>query len=241
MSNPYSGDPFRAVRVSGCLLLGVLFFFGCLAPLLFIDLVRQALGNLHLSPPAAMLVLLGLIFGSAINLPLYSIPRDYDLPVPMVEPVPGWSLSPRFERLRRETIVAVNVGGCLVPLLLSAWLLPHIFSGGPRVRGVLLCGVVLNTVACYRLARPVPGLGIALPFFLPAFVALLTTWLGLDGRDQEFHAPVAFVIGISGPLFGADVLHWRDFEKISAGMISIGGAGTWDGIVFSGLLAAFLV
>ncbi len=53
-------------------------------------------------------------------------------------------------------------------------------------------------------------------------------------------APVAFVAGVFGPLVGADLLHFREVMKMAAPMTSIGGAGTFDGIVLSGLVAAFL-
>ncbi len=80
-----------------------------------------------------------------------------------------------------------------------------------------------------------------MPAFLPAMIALSVTWIGL-GADEfaRYRAPVAFVIGITGPLIGADLLHWKDFKSVAAGTVSIGGAGTWDGIVLSGLLAALL-
>jgi uncharacterized membrane protein len=52
--------------------------------------------------------------------------------------------------------------------------------------------------------------------------------------------PVAFVAGVLGPLIGADLLHLRDIEKIATGIASIGGAGTFDGIVLSGIVAAYL-
>jgi uncharacterized membrane protein len=56
----------------------------------------------------------------------------------------------------------------------------------------------------------------------------------------ELRAPVAFVAGVAGPLIGADLMHLKDITKVSAGMLSIGGAGTFDGIVLSGVLAAVL-
>jgi uncharacterized membrane protein len=45
---------------------------------------------------------------------------------------------------------------------------------------------------------------------------------------------------VLGPLIGADLLHLRDIEKIATGIASIGGAGTFDGIVLSGIVAAYL-
>ncbi len=37
-----------------------------------------------------------------------------------------------------------------------------------------------------------------------------------------------------------DLLHLRDLGRRGAGLMSIGGAGTFDGIVISGFLAAML-
>jgi uncharacterized membrane protein len=48
--------------------------------------------------------------------------------------------------------------------------------------------------------------------------------------------PLAFVIGVMGPLIG----HLREVEAAQTGIASIGGAGTFDGIVLSGIIAAYL-
>jgi uncharacterized membrane protein len=45
---------------------------------------------------------------------------------------------------------------------------------------------------------------------------------------------------VLGPLIGADLLHLRDIEELETGIASIGGAGTFDGIVLSGIVAAYL-
>ena len=204
-------------------------------------MAQTALENLHLHSSAALLVLIGILFGSAINLPVTTIKMDREVFVPVYQPIGAWVPFPHFERPQRETIVAVNVGGCVIPVLLALHLLRYLIDGGSTVIYVLLVGMALNTLVCNRMAQPVPKLGIRLPFVLPALVALIVTWLGLTGVEYEpYRAPVAFVIGITGPLVGADLLHWKQFKRIGAGMVSIGGAGTWDGIVLSGLMAAFL-
>jgi uncharacterized membrane protein len=51
---------------------------------------------------------------------------------------------------------------------------------------------------------------------------------------------IAFVAGVLGPLVGADLMHLRDAAKLGSGVISMGGAGTFDGIVLSGVVAAYL-
>jgi uncharacterized membrane protein len=96
--------------------------------------------------------------------------------------------------------------------------------------------VAINTTVCYRLARPVKGIGIAMPALVPPIVAVMSALV--LAPDQA--PPVAFIAGVLGPLLGADLLHLREIPRISTGMASIGGAGTFDGIVLSGILAAYL-
>jgi len=85
------------------------------------------------------------------------------------------------------------------------------------------------------------GVGIMLPGFLSPLVSVGLTWLLLASPEyMPLRAGIAFVAGVVGPLVGADLLHLRDVTRISVGMLSIGGAGTFDGIVLSGVLAALL-
>jgi uncharacterized membrane protein len=51
---------------------------------------------------------------------------------------------------------------------------------------------------------------------------------------------VAFVAGTLGPLVGADLLHLRQIERMDTGILSIGRAGTFDGILLSGIVALYL-
>jgi uncharacterized membrane protein len=100
----------------------------------------------------------------------------------------------------------------------------------------LVGATLLNVVVCYRLARPVPGVGFLMPGLAPPLLAALSAlWLA------PAHAtPVAFVAGTLGPLVGADLLHLRQIERMDAGILSIGGAGTFDGILLSGIVALYL-
>jgi len=43
-----------------------------------------------------------------------------------------------------------------------------------------------------------------------------------------------------GPLIGADLLHLRDIKTLATGVASIGEDGTFDGILLSGIVAAYL-
>tara|TARA_R110002095_G_scaffold105882_8_gene92652 strand:+ start:549 stop:1319 length:771 start_codon:yes stop_codon:yes gene_type:complete len=249
VSNQQQND-LQVVPLSGCMMLTFMVFFGCMMPLIFVDLADTALRNLHLAPQAAILVLFGMIFGSLINIPISRFPLDKEVNVPVFESVVGLNLMPRMQRLRQEAIIAVNLGGCVIPVLLAVWLSRFIIAGGLTPLLVTLVGICFNTVVCYRTSRLVPGMGIAMPVFIPPLAAVLVTWFGFgilapitgqSGVDfGPLYSPVAFVIGISGPLLGADLLHWKDFKKLNSPSISIGGAGTWDGIVLSGMIASLL-
>ena len=81
-----------------------------------------------------------------------------------------------------------------------------------------------------------PGVGILMPGLVPVAVAVILALLFAPGDS----APVANVAGVAGPLIGADLLHRREIEESAVGVASIGGEGTFDGIVLSGIVAAHL-
>lgn len=76
--------------------------------------------------------------------------------------------------------------------------------------------------------------------FAPGCLALLVLSGFLFLLVPQFAPAIAFVAGVLGPLIGADLLHLREMETLQTGVVSIGGAGTFDGIVLSGMFAALL-
>ena len=207
-----------------------------LLPLLFAELMAASLAKLNLAPGTALLLMIGIILGSGINLPVKRIERSQQVPAHPLAILGLGRMLPDMTRMRQQTIIAINVGGCVIPTGIAAYEFLHLVDLGPRflVAGIAAC--IVNVVVCYLVARPVPGVGILIPGFVPALVAAL---LGLLlGADQA--APVAFVAGTLGPLIGADLLHLREIEESAVGVASIGGAGTFDGIVLSGIIAAYL-
>ena len=128
------------------------------------------------------------------------------------------------------TIVAINVGGAVIPLILSLWLL----TKTPLVRTGIAIGIV--AAVAYILAGVVPGKGIFLNPFIPPLVsaasAMVLAW--------KSAAPVAYVSGVLGTLIGADILHLPEVLDTSGNFLSIGGAGVFDGIFLVGIIAALL-
>jgi uncharacterized membrane protein len=141
-----------------------------------------------------------------------------------------------LRRERRGTIIAINIGGYLISVALAIYETGHLVMTGWRPVSGLLLAIFLNTVTCYWLEKPVEGIGIAMPDLFPPLLAEISALLLVP--DQA--PPVAFVAGVLGPLIGADLLHLCDIGKIATGIASIGAAGTFDGIVFSGIVAAYL-
>jgi uncharacterized membrane protein len=236
MTTRHPFDPY--MPQFGCLCLVLAMCSLCLVPFIMLDFLEQALKNLHLPGPMATLIIFGLIFGSMINLPLYRVNRESKQPVMRGYMVPGLGWVP-LSRAEQQTVVAVNVGGCLIPVALAIYEARHV-AQEPRAAWAMLAAVLVNIGLCFWLARPIRGVGIAIPAFLPPLAAIGMTWLLLGNEPiQELRAPVAFVAGVAGPLIGADLLNLRQFERLHTGIISIGGAGTFDGIVISGIVAAF--
>jgi uncharacterized membrane protein len=100
---------------------------------------------------------------------------------------------------------------------------------------LLLLGVV--TVVMYFLARPVRGLGIAVPGLVPPILAAVGALLLCP---PELRAPCAYVASTMGTLIGADLLKLKEINSLGAPVASIGGAGTFDAVFLSGIIAVLL-
>ncbi|MGE3778313.1 MAG: DUF1614 domain-containing protein [Pirellulaceae bacterium] len=225
----------------GCAGLLLVVLTLCILPYLFVGAMEAALAKLHLWSPVAVLCVFGIFAGSLINIPVRRLKRDTE----QLVLVRGWhswlNQLPMVQRQQTETILAVNVGGCVIPVLLALFELLVVFLYGRQAAWAVLVATLVNIGVCYFVARPIAGLGIAMPALVPPTVAVISSWILLAGPQYNaVRAPVAFIAGVGGPLIGADLLHLRDITRISVGVLSIGGAGTFDGIVLSGMMAALL-
>ncbi|MFZ5899011.1 MAG: DUF1614 domain-containing protein [Bacillota bacterium] len=182
--------------------------------------------KLGLSPEAALWLLILVLIGGMINIPV-SRERFVVGDRPQTEIFPFlYYLPPQIQ----ERVIAVNVGGALIPTLLSLYLLGR----APLLPAVIATCIV--TFVAYKLARPVPGVGIALPAFIPPIVAAILALL----LAPQNAAPVAYIAGVWGTLIGADILNLPRFRQLGANVLSIGGAGVFDGIFLVGIVAALL-
>ena len=208
-------------------LAGLLLF---LVVLIQIHVLQYAYAKLGLSSGAALLVLFASLIGSYFNIPLAELPERevrsgqiveffgmrYVVPV-----VTDWP----------STVVAVNIGGAVIPTLLSLYLLIR-----NRIWGSATIATLVVTFACYLLAQPVPGIGIAIPSLVPPIIAAMAALL--VARTNV--AAVAYISGTLGTLIGADLLNLGKVQGLGAPVVSIGGAGTFDGIFLTGIIAVLL-
>lgn len=193
--------------------------------LLYLNVAAVSFESLGLSPKGAFLVFTLSLLGSVINIPVKREQIVTRRAIPALFPVFFY-----YPPVVQERVLTVNLGGAVVPMAVSLYLLPR----APFLKTVLATAVV--SVICYMVARPVPSRGIMLPAMVPPLTAALSAVLLARGDAGV----VAYISGAMGTLIGADLMHLKDLRRMGPGVLSIGGAGVYDGIFLAGLIAAFL-
>jgi uncharacterized membrane protein len=201
-------------------------FLPVLLILVYFHIVTLGFERLGISSSATIFLLLLILIGSAVNIPLtkrklvcLTRPRFF-----------GLFRAPRVE----VQGIAINLGGGILPILLSFYFLFLIWKSGFELKPVLIVTFLMIILSKF-LSRAIPGVGISLPAFIPPiFSAIFALILA-----PSFAAPTAFIAGVLGTLIGADILNLRKFQKYG-GYLSIGGAGVFDGIFLVGIASALL-
>jgi uncharacterized membrane protein len=204
---------------------------GVLAAFVQVGLVSIAFEKLGLSQHSAYLLLITTLAGSLVNLPLFSIAAEAPPPEQAYKPLRELWGFPRIEFTGR-TIVAVNAGGCVTPVAFSLYLMAH----NPVTLPQVLLAVVIVSAVAYLTSYPIPRVGIGIPILVAPLAAALVAAL----INPEERAVIAYIGGTLGVLIGADILRLKSIRKLGAPLASIGGAGTFDGIFLSGLVAVLL-
>ncbi len=209
----------------------LLFAFAVVFLLAFLQvgLISIAFDKLGLSPSSAFLLLMTSLGGSMINMPLFSIRAEHP---PEVPPQLNPFLQVRLPPFTGRTLVAVNVGGGLIPIVFSLYLMAH--HPLPLLQVVL--GVAAIATISHVMSRPIAGLGIGMPVFVAPISAALVAVL----LNPAQSAPLAYICGTLGVLIGADILRLKDIRHLGTPLASIGGAGTFDGIFITGIVAVLL-
>jgi len=212
-------------------------FFSILAGLFVLLLVLVQLGilryaymRLGISSGGALLLLFGSLIGSFFNIPLVELPAEQMMSGRVVDFYGMEYVIPDVVR-SPSTIIAMNVGGALIPTLMSVYLL---IRHDLWLRGAVATLVV--AAVCYALSQPIRGLGIAEPVFVPA----LTCGVVAIVLSREYAAPLAYIGGSLGTLIGADLLNLGSVRGLGAPVASIGGAGTFDGVFLIGIVAVLI-
>ena len=204
----------------------ILFFFG------FIGIAFEKIG---LSSGTIIIILIGTLIGSLINIPLFKIRST--IPIMKTQEVEFYGFTfkiPKIEEGETYTTVAINLGGAIIPILVSTYIIA-------KNHDVLFYGILSTAIVAFvthLVAKPSPGLGIVSPAFIPPIVAALAAlFLPVPSQNQPI---VAYIGGAMGTLIGADLTNLHRISGLGAPIASIGGAGTFDGIFLSGIIAVIL-
>jgi uncharacterized membrane protein len=202
----------------------VFFFF-----LVQLNLIALAFTKIGIPSEHVFTALFFSLVGSFINIPIKKIPQQGMINKASVRFFGFKYRIPHWERM--ETIIAVNVGGAIIPVFIATYLL---FKTGLWEKAAIATAIII--ILTYRFARPIKGVGIALPAFLPPVIAALVSVC-----IAYHNAPViAYISGSIGTLIGADILNLNKIKDLGAPLASIGGAGTFDGIFLNGIIAVLL-
>ena len=186
------------------------------------------LTRLGLSSASASVLLIASFAGSMLNMPIFYLQSNfvYDRSNPLHNSILPYRFRDGY------TLIAVNVGGGLVPALFSLYLILN----SPLVLFEIILGITIVSAISYFFSRPVANLGIGMPIFIAPVSAAIVAML----LAQENAAALAYISGSLGVIIGADLLRFRDVKQLNAPIASIGGAGTFDGIFITGIIAVLL-
>lgn len=193
-----------------------------------IEIFTLVLSRLGLSPHSATLLLITTFVGSAINLPLARVSSSfhYDPQNPLQQ------IFVPFRFKEGTTIISINVGGGLIPIVFSVYLMQNINISMTII--MLAVGVV--SAVSYYFSRPITNIGIGMPLLIAPLCAALTAIV----LSHEQAPALAYICGSLGVVIGADLLRIKDIRQLNIANASIGGAGTFDGIFMTGIIAVLL-
>jgi uncharacterized membrane protein len=210
--------------------LAIFLIFLFLIPFLIFMLPAVAFAKLGLSPVVGLFFFWLCLVGSLINIPVYR--RDAENPV---EPDNVTMLFNQFFNVRiphfQQQTISLNLGGAILPGLLSLYLISRV-----SFQSVFMA-TVITTMCSFLLSKPVKGVGIVIPAFIPPIIAAVAALIFSD----KAHAPaVAYISGVMGTLIGADILRLHQIKRHGLSFLSIGGAGVFDGIFIVGIISVLL-
>jgi len=175
--------------------------------LVYFGIAHRILDRMRLTDKQALLFIAAIIVGSFIDIPLMSAPVE----------------------------VSINVGGALLPLLLSVWLIVKADETVERVRAILASILVAITVSLGSRYLPYEPENMFLdPKLIYGVSAGLIAYLA--GRSRRS----AFIGGVLGIVL-SDIVHLVTILQLGiAGTTSMGGAGAFDVTMIAGIVAVMV-
>jgi len=226
----------------GLLLLFLLVIF----PFLFLAFRNIYIEGLGLPPETFGIILFLSLMGSYVNIPLSTI--ETRVPIYTYKKIRTFFVTwrvPTVEMGVRKTYITINLGGGIVPLIISGYIIlfaiPDCTSNIFQTYVKLLSVLIIVAITTYRSSKIVKGLGIATPMFGPPLMTALTTFAVDVFSPVSCPAHIAYVGGTLGTLIGADLFNLPKLPELGAPVVSIGGAGTFDGIYLTGIISVLLV
>ncbi|MEX0679441.1 MAG: DUF1614 domain-containing protein [Pirellulales bacterium] len=198
--------------------------------ILQIGILGYAYEKIGISRRTAYLILLLSLAGAYVNIPIAELPGRQTVEYKFVGR--RWGTSYYAPQIKEFPVtLALNVGGAIIPTVLSIYLMVK-----NQIYAPALIGTALVATVVHYLAEPIQGMGIAVPIFVPPIVSAVVAML----LAREHAAPLAYISGCLGTLLGADLMNLGLLAHLGASIASIGGAGTFDGVFLTGILAVLL-
>lgn len=179
--------------------------------LIYLGVAHRLLDRLYLSDRAALAVIAAMILGSFVDLPVVAGPVR----------------------------ISLNLGGAIIPLALAAYILIRAGTAREWGRALLATAVTAAVLISLNLfvLSPDPW-QTGRDFLDPLYIYPLAggTVAYIAGRSRR----AAFIAGTLGVL-ALDVADYLRLTRAGTpGVVAVGGAGLFDAVVISGLLAVLL-
>jgi len=243
MNYPYfqfSGGLFAAL-----LFLVALFFLFIFLP---VSMVAEAFSKLGLTSAQGVLMFIAILVGRAVNLPVFTSERLVVVSKPRTVSY-TMDASGRHMQIEQDSsnelkkqIFSVNLGGCVLPVLLSLTFLVrlHVTGQAENLYGYLAFALAMVAVGCYVIAKPDPFTGLRVPLVMPALMTFVSVFFFVP---EPFRPVAAYVAGTVGTIVGGNLLPLltpRVRNAVGTPVVSIGGSGTFGGVFVAGILAVLL-
>lgn len=178
--------------------------------LIFFGIAQRVLDRLHLSDKAAVIFIIAIILGSFVDIPISSSPK-----------------------------VVLNLGGGVVPIILAIYVLSKAGTKREWIRA--LASTLITSVAIYLAARYLffnaghTNNDIVDPQYVFALLGGIVAYIA--GRSRRS----AFIAGVLGFLvYNLFTLFVNVYYRNLNSTLTIGGAGIFDTMIISGIIAVLL-